>query len=350
MAKGRLSGRPARPPNGNRGAPVPSLPSRSSLIRVISIVHLASHFSSFQHDLASLLRFTPSLRSLTLSLSCSLLPHSPSATLTKYNQTWPTPSITDKTLLTALLGCSNLRVLKVVDPCPLETWGAEMKGWKKLDELSITLQTPQMCRDLSSVAFCPPKSLTRFTFIDLVCAHPWPLAADLGGCTDLRHLTLGARSFVGAQTKEAVGFLVGSYQASLESLRLEDHSSSGFSVSSSSRPTEDVLSLLAGTTHFDPSLRLSFPSLTSLSLPFASTPLHLFASVRLPKLQHLRVKRFAEGNGRNSAAAEWVGVVVKVGGEVKRVEVRDVGDDWDEAVRLGKERGIQVVHFEEREG
>lgn len=255
----------------------------------------SAQWNAWQGEVKSLFTRTPSLRKVSVNMTCQLDGYA----AFKYGQKWPLPSLSMRTLLSGLLACSNLRSLELVDPVPLEAWGTALQEWTKLDRLVIVLATPQMSTDLPETAFCPPKSLTSFEFHDYVCAKPWPLVSDLARCTNLQRLTLCARSLVSVQTKAAVAFLLHSYKDTLEHLAFFSHDApDGGPPSAASQAFVDILS------GHDADGPIAMSKLKSLVLDAVVLGSRV-AEFRMPHLEVLAVEDIAEKAGVPSIIGAW---------------------------------------------
>ncbi|KAG8962278.1 hypothetical protein FRC03_004390 [Tulasnella sp. 419] len=196
-----------------------------------------------------------------------------------YRRLFAPPNLDNKAILSGLQASTNLRSLHLTDPTPLADYGPSLKSWRRLKECSITV-TPFFTeiKELSDTAFCPPRHLESFRFLDNAdLDHEWPLASELTMCTDLKKLELGLEKELqpGKQTYMAIGFLIQSYQHTLATLVLR-----------SGRHSSSFITLFENLAESDQ--KLHFPHLSTLLLPTSgctlSTLVRLFTVEQLETL------------------------------------------------------------------
>lgn len=230
----------------------------------------SSHWTRWQADVGQILAMCTSLSEVKINFT-NAPSYRPSLYYRTYRKWFPTPDMTNENILNGLLHSTNLRSLYLVDPTPLLQYGPVLARWERLKHLTIVLT--RQFDDLQDTTFIPPKSLVSFRFHDRDGRIPWPLASDLGRCTNLQVLDLGLNSRAPAETAfKAIGFLCKAYQHSLRELTL--HMIHG------DRSLQDI---------FESTAPLYFPKLQRLRLPEAAYDTLVFSYFKTDELNYIEV-------------------------------------------------------------
>jgi hypothetical protein len=227
----------------------------------------AAHWARWQADVGQILAMCTSLSEVRIySTHPGYYPR-------RYHARFPSPDMTNDSVLNGLLHSANLRSLHLVDPVPLERYGPALASWERLKDVTIILT--RKFEELQNTAFVPPKALVSFSFQDRSRSGiPWPLASDLAKCADLQVLDLGVTSLAAESTRKAIGFLCVAYQHSLRELTLHQI---GRTEPSS---FQDILESI---------LPLQFKKLQRLRLPGGSYDTSVFSYFTADKLEYVEV-------------------------------------------------------------
>jgi len=205
-----------------------------------------------------------------------------------YRSLFGSPDLNCDSLISGLLEASNLHVLRLKNPSPLDPFGTALGQWSRLREVEIEVSRdfPE-ARRLSDAIFCPPASLRRFTLMNRSKKTSLPATSDLSRCTSLSTLELGVLDLADTATLLSAQFLISNYQHSLRHLKLEIR-----------RGARDITGLLKqGALHF--------PVLKSLEVCGGTCHASLFTVIQAEVLQHVALHSMdVDGHGSVRIAAD----------------------------------------------
>ena len=190
-----------------------------------------------------------------------------------YHTLFARPDLDSDALLAGLLEASNLQVLRLVDPSPLDSFGAALGKWRVLREVEIVISSnyPEAKR-ISKAIFAPPASLRKFTLTDRSFrVSSLPTVSDLSKCKSLSSLHLGVLDLTDRATVLSAQFLISTYQHSLVDLTLDIRNGA-----------RDITTIMD---HGD----LHFPLLKSLVVQEGTCHASLFSTLKADALERIEL-------------------------------------------------------------
>lgn len=205
-----------------------------------------------------------------------------------YRTLFGSPNLDSDALICGLLEASNLQVLRLINPSPLESFGAALSKWPMLHEVEVVVSEayPEAGR-LSEAIFIPPASLRNFTLMN--CSHndfSLPNTSDLSKCTSLSSLQLGVLDLSDTVTVLSAQFLISNYQHSLVDLTLEIR-----------RGARDITALLKGG-------EMHFPVLKSFVVREGTCHASLFFTIQMDALELVELRSMDTNHSRMTPRGE----------------------------------------------